>query len=68
MTPEGWVKLGKLRVGDRVAAARTLPVHAARAGSSEEVAAFADRVAEGRSHPNTCVPVEVFELCDDDLA
>jgi DNA-directed DNA polymerase III PolC len=65
MTPEGWRKLGKLQIGDRVAAARTLPIQALHRWPREQVIAAADRIVEGHAHQ---VPVELFQLCDDDIA
>ena len=65
MTIDGWRQLGKLRVGDRVAAARTLPVRARGSRPRHEVMALADLLATAEEK---CVPAEVFELCDDDIA
>jgi hypothetical protein len=65
MTINGWRQLGKLRVGDRVAAARTLPVHAWRSWPRQKVTALADLVAAAHEK---YVPAEVFELCDGDIA
>ena len=61
MTPDGWRKLGQLSVGDRVAAARTLPVHTRGYWSHDQVIEVADWVT---GH----VPAEVFELCDESIA
>lgn len=54
MTIEGWRQLGKLRVGDHVAAARTLPVASPRRWPRYKVLVLADLIAEGNlCHPST---------------
>ncbi len=54
MTMDGWRKLGDLKVGDRVAAARTLPVNAQRRWPRHQVTVLADLIAEGNvCHPST---------------
>ncbi|HVW69301.1 MAG TPA: error-prone DNA polymerase, partial [Steroidobacteraceae bacterium] len=65
MTLGGWRKLGELRVGDFVAAARSLPVSGRRHWPRHQILVLADLIAEG----NLChLPPEVFELRDSDIA
>ena len=70
MTLDGWCQLGKLRVGDRVAAARTLPLHVRPRWPRHQVILLAEVIAEGNvCHPSKkYVPDEVFELCDENIA
>ena len=72
MTVDGWRQLGELKTGDRIAAARTLPIHARRRWPRHQVLVLADLIAEGNvCHPSTRekhVPAEVFELCDANIA
>ena len=54
MTLEGWRKLGELRVGDSVAAARSLPVSGRRRWLRHRILVLADLIAEGNlCHPST---------------
>ncbi|MGH8130282.1 MAG: error-prone DNA polymerase, partial [Steroidobacteraceae bacterium] len=54
MTMDGWRQLGKLRVGDYVAAARSIPVSGRRRWSRHQILVLADLIAEGNlCHPNT---------------
>jgi intein/homing endonuclease len=54
LTLGGWRQLGKLRVGDHVAAARSLPVVGLRRWPRHQVLVLADLIAEGNlCHPST---------------
>jgi DNA polymerase III alpha subunit/intein/homing endonuclease len=54
MTIGGWRELGKLRTGDYVAAARSVPVMGRRRWARHQVLVLADLIAEGNvCHPNT---------------
>jgi len=54
MTMDGWRQLGKLRVGDRVAAVRSIPVSGRRRWPRHQILVLADLIAEGNlCHPNT---------------
>jgi DNA-directed DNA polymerase III PolC len=54
MTMDGWRQLGTLKAGDRIAAARTLPMHARRRWPRHQVLVLADLIAEGNvCHPST---------------
>ena len=57
LTMEGWCQLGKLRVGDYVAAARSLPVLGRRRWPRHQILVLADLIAEGidRNHPSEAV-------------
>lgn len=54
LTLDGWRHLGKLRVGDHVAAAREVPVQGRRRWPRHEILVLADLIAEGNlCHPGT---------------
>jgi DNA-directed DNA polymerase III PolC len=54
MTMAGWLPLGKLKVGDHVATARSMPVAGRRRWPRHKVLVLADLIAEGNlCHPNT---------------
>jgi DNA polymerase-3 subunit alpha len=54
MTFDGWRKLGQLRVGDSIAAARSLPISGRRRWPRHQILVLADLIAEGNlCHPNT---------------
>ena len=54
MTLGGWRKLGELRSGDSIAAARSLPVSGQRRWPRHQILVLADLIAEGNlCHPNT---------------
>jgi DNA polymerase-3 subunit alpha len=54
LTMSGWTKLGDLKVGDAVAAARSLPELGGKSWMRHELVALADLIAEGNlCHPNT---------------
>lgn len=54
MTFRGWRKLGELRTGDHVAAARSLPIGGLRRWPAYKILVLADLIAEGNvCHPNT---------------
>ena len=54
MTMAGWLRLGKLKVGDRVATARSLPVSGRRRWPRHKILVLADLIAEGNlCHPST---------------
>lgn len=54
LTLHGWRKLGELRKGDHVAAARSLPIKGLRRWPAYKVLALADLIAEGNvCHPST---------------
>ena len=54
MTLQGWRKLGDLRTGDHIAAARSLPLKGLRRWPTHKILVLADLVAEGNvCHPNT---------------
>jgi DNA-directed DNA polymerase III PolC len=54
MTMTGWLPLGKLKVGDHVATARSVPVTARRRWPNHKVLVLADLIAEGNlCHPST---------------
>jgi DNA-directed DNA polymerase III PolC len=54
MTMSGWRELGKLRVGDYVATARSVPVSGRRRWLRHQILVLADVIAEGNlCHPNT---------------
>ena len=54
MTLQGWRKLGELRPGDQVAAARSLPIKGVRHWPVYKILVLADLIAEGNvCHPNT---------------
>ena len=54
MTMAGWLQLGKLKVGDTIATARTMPVPGRRKWPHHKVLVLADLIAEGNlCHPNT---------------
>jgi DNA-directed DNA polymerase III PolC len=54
LTMTGWRQLGKLRVGDYVAAARSLPVSGRRRWPRHQILVLADLIAAGNlRHPNT---------------
>jgi DNA-directed DNA polymerase III PolC len=54
MTMAGWVQLGKLKVGDHVATARSVPVSGQRRWPRYKVLVLADLIAEGNlCHPST---------------
>jgi len=54
MTMAGWLQLGKLKVGDHVATARSVPVPGRRRWPRHKVLVLADLIAEGNlCHPNT---------------
>jgi error-prone DNA polymerase len=57
MTMNGWRPLGKLQVGDHVAAARSVPLSAGRRWPRHEILVLADRGAREKQFPP-----EVFEL------
>lgn len=53
-TMGGWTQLGKLRVGDHVAVARTLPLASSRRWPKYKILVLADLIAEGNlCHPST---------------
>ncbi|MDE2051799.1 MAG: hypothetical protein KGJ72_12360, partial [Gammaproteobacteria bacterium] len=53
-TMGGWCQLGKLQVGDHVAAARTLPLASRRRWRRYKILVLADLIAEGNlCHPST---------------
>jgi DNA-directed DNA polymerase III PolC len=54
LTLQGWRKLGELRKGDHVAAARSLPIKGPRRWPAYKVRVLADLIAEGNvCHPST---------------
>src|SRR5437016_4853190 len=54
LTMDGWRQLGKLRAGDHVAAARSLPVPGHRRWLPHQILVLADLIAEGNlCHPST---------------
>ncbi len=54
LTMDGWWQLGKLRVGDHVAAARSIPVSGRRRWPRHQILVLADLIAEGSlCHPST---------------
>jgi intein/homing endonuclease len=54
LTMGGWRQLGKLRVGEYVAAARSMPVRGRRRWPRHQILVLADLIAEGNlCHPNT---------------
>jgi DNA polymerase-3 subunit alpha len=54
LTMDGWRKLGELRVGDYIAAARSLPVRGRKRWSRHEILVLAGLIAAGNlCHPNT---------------
>ncbi len=54
MTMAGWLQLGKLKVGDMLATARSLPVPGRRRWPRHKVLVLADLIAEGNlCHPGT---------------
>ena len=54
MTMAGWLQLGKLKVGDHVATARSVPVQGQRRWPRHKVLVLADLIAEGNfCHPST---------------
>ena len=54
MTMSGWRELGKLRPGDYIAAARTLPLSGRRRWRRHQLLVLADLIAEGNvCHPST---------------
>ncbi len=54
MTMTGWLQLGKLKVGDHVATARSMPVPGRRRWPRHKILVLADLIAEGNlCHPNT---------------
>src|SRR5271167_660087 len=54
MTMAGWLPLGKLKVGEHVATARSVPVTGGRRWPRHKVLVLADLIAEGNlCHPNT---------------
>jgi DNA-directed DNA polymerase III PolC len=54
LTMKGWCQLGKLRVGDYVAAARSLPVAGRLRWPRHQIVVLADLIAEGNlCHPST---------------
>jgi DNA-directed DNA polymerase III PolC len=54
MTVTGWLELGKLKVGDHVATARSVPVAGHRRWSRHKILVLADLIAEGNlCHPST---------------
>ena len=54
MTMVGWLQLGKLKVGDYVATARSVPVPGRRKWPRHKVLVLADLIAEGNlCHPST---------------
>jgi len=54
MTLAGWCQLDQLRVGDRIAAARAIPVQGRQRWRRHQVLVLADLIAEGNlCHPNT---------------
>ena len=54
MTMEGWAPLGKLRVGDHIAVARTLSLSLRRRWPRYKILVLADLIAEGNlCHPST---------------
>ena len=54
MTMDGWRQLGKLQVGDYVAAVRSIPVSGRRRWPRHQILVLADLIAEGNlCHPST---------------
>jgi DNA-directed DNA polymerase III PolC len=54
MTMAGWVRLGQLKVGDTIAAARSVPVKGCRKWPRHKILVLADLIAEGNlCHPST---------------
>ncbi|MGH8217493.1 MAG: LAGLIDADG family homing endonuclease, partial [Steroidobacteraceae bacterium] len=54
MTLAGWQVLGELRMGDHIAAARSLPIVGRRLWPRHQILVLADLIAEGNvCHPNT---------------
>src|SRR5271167_2448368 len=54
MTLQGWRKLGELRPGEHVAAARSLPIKGGRRWPAAKILVLADLIAEGNvCHPST---------------
>jgi DNA-directed DNA polymerase III PolC len=54
MTMAGWCQLGKLKIGDHVATARSVPVAGRRGWPRHKILVLADLIAEGNlCHPNT---------------
>jgi len=54
MTMAGWLQLGKLKVGDMIATARSMPVVGTRKWPRHKVLVLADLIAEGNlCHPST---------------
>jgi DNA-directed DNA polymerase III PolC len=54
MTMAGWLELGKLKVGDTLATARSIPVRGRRRWPRHQVLVLADLIAEGNlCHPST---------------
>ena len=70
LTPCGWCPLGELRPGDHVAAVRSLPKLGRRRWRRQRVLVLADLIAQrdGCDARTKCLPAEVFELCDSQLA
>jgi DNA-directed DNA polymerase III PolC len=65
MTMTGWRQLGKLKIGDHVATARSIRVQGRRRWLRHQVLVLADLIAEGRAKQ---LPSIVFELCDSNIA
>ena len=65
MTMTGWLSLGKLKIGDTLATARSVPVAGCRRWPRHKVLVLADLIAEGSAKQ---LPPEVFELCDGNIA
>jgi DNA-directed DNA polymerase III PolC len=63
MTITGWRQLGKLKVGDHVATARSVRVPGRRRWLRHQVLVLADLIAEGNLLPSV-----VFELCNGNIA
>lgn len=67
LTVRGWRALRELRVGDCVAAARTLPVRARRRWSRHQIVGLADLIAAGSARAKH-LPCEALELCPSNVA
>jgi DNA polymerase III alpha subunit len=67
LTMDGWRQLGHLRVGDHVAAVRSIPVSGRRQWPRHRILVLADLIAEDNSREKH-LPPEVFELCDGHIA
>ncbi len=67
MTLNGWRQLGELRVGDYIAAARSVPVSGRRRWARHRILVLADLMAQGNwCHPNTfCFYTTARWHCDE---